>query len=95
MGEATGTAAEAAGAALVLPRPIARVVLPPNRGLRVHSMSDLHTDYTANAAWCVRVVVLYQLLYCCVFVCYSMLGLLCLRGALLVHVQHTYSNPDG
>lgn len=36
---------------LVLERPIDRVVLPPGRGLRVHCLSDLHTDYKANMAW--------------------------------------------
>ncbi|CAN0426697.1 unnamed protein product [Pylaiella littoralis] len=41
----------AAGAGLELSRPIAEVVLPPERGLRVHSMSDLHTDSKHNAAW--------------------------------------------
>ncbi len=45
---------ETARAKLVLPRPIVEVVLPRNRGLRVHSMSDLHTDSAANAAWCVN-----------------------------------------
>ncbi|CAM9237004.1 unnamed protein product [Scytosiphon promiscuus] len=48
--EAAGTAASA-GAALVLPRPVDRVVLPAGRGLRVHSLSDLHTDSKANMAW--------------------------------------------
>lgn len=51
VGEVAGAAARAAEAALVLPRPIVRVVLPEGRGLRVHSMSDLHTDSSANAAW--------------------------------------------
>lgn len=51
VGEDVREAAEAAGAALVLSRPIVRVVLPAGRGLRVHSMSDLHTDSSANAAW--------------------------------------------
>lgn len=65
VGEAAGAAAEAAGAgaALVLSRPIVKVVLPPKRGLRVHSMSDLHTDSMANAAWCVRVVLVHCLLW--------------------------------
>lgn len=36
---------------LVLERPIDRVVLPEGRGLRVHCMSDLHTDVKGNMAW--------------------------------------------
>lgn len=45
------TPSAAAGAALELSRPIAEKSLPPGRGLRVHSMSDLHTDSKDNAAW--------------------------------------------
>ncbi|CAM9447791.1 unnamed protein product, partial [Ectocarpus sp. 12 AP-2014] len=45
------TASAPAGAALVLSRPIDEVVLPPGRGLRVHSLSDLHTDSKDNLAW--------------------------------------------
>lgn len=48
---APGTTASAAGAALVLSRRIDEVVLPPGRGLRVHSLSDLHTDSKDNLAW--------------------------------------------
>ncbi|CAM9213644.1 unnamed protein product [Ectocarpus fasciculatus] len=48
---ASGTTASAAGAALVLSRRIDEVVLPPGRGLRVHSLSDLHTDSKDNLAW--------------------------------------------
>lgn len=36
---------------LLMERPIERVVLPEGRGLRVHCMSDLHTDVKANLAW--------------------------------------------
>lgn len=36
---------------LVMERPIERVVLPEGRGLRVHCMSDLHTDVKANLEW--------------------------------------------
>ena len=36
---------------LVMERPIERVVLPAGRGLRVHCMSDLHTDVKDNMAW--------------------------------------------
>lgn len=36
---------------LVLERPIEKVVLPEGRGLRVHCMSDLHTDIKGNMAW--------------------------------------------
>ena len=36
---------------LVMERPIERVILPEGRGLRVHCMSDLHTDVKDNMAW--------------------------------------------
>lgn len=36
---------------LLLERPVDRVRLPPGRGLRVHCLSDLHTDYKVNQAW--------------------------------------------
>lgn len=32
-------------------RPIDRIVLDKGRGLRVHCLSDLHTDYKSNLAW--------------------------------------------
>lgn len=61
-GQEAGTGAEAVAGAgaeaetssfgnLVMERPIARVVLPEGRGLRVHCMSDLHTDIKGNFAW--------------------------------------------
>lgn len=35
----------------IMQRPIDRVVLDKGRGLRVHCLSDLHTDYKSNLAW--------------------------------------------
>lgn len=36
---------------LILVRQMETVKLPPGRGLRVHCLSDLHTDYRTNIAW--------------------------------------------
>lgn len=35
----------------IIQRPIDRIVLDKSRGLRVHCLSDLHTDYKSNLAW--------------------------------------------
>lgn len=36
---------------LRLKRPMETVRLPEGRGLRLHCLSDLHTDYKANMEW--------------------------------------------
>ena len=35
----------------IIHRPIDRIILDEGRGLRVHCLSDLHTDYKSNLAW--------------------------------------------